>query len=245
MTESTKTKLNHLSKSEIINVVLTLITYVCGMGIFFYMEHHLFDAEGLAHSMHLPVEEVEAGIGGMCFAIVTLVMAIVFAIINRELLKKQWESMKHHKKEVMIWAVIGAVLVYAIMTLNHHSFHGPHHSYTVVSNQLAGIFGPVLLVAMCVGMAFVEEVSYKVCCFLPVEGLELKKASLVAAVLYGLLNGVIFFIFSPHYAVGAFLMYTLLGLKFGLLYYHTHTIFTSIFAGSIYSTLMIILTFLA
>ena len=113
MSESTKTKLNHLSKSEIINVVLTLITYVCGMGIFFYMEHHMFDAEALAHSMHLPVEEVEAGIGGMCFAIVTLVMAIVFAIINRELLKKQWESMKHHKKEVVIWAVIGAALVYA------------------------------------------------------------------------------------------------------------------------------------
>lgn len=245
MSEVTEVKETKKEKTrEILNIVLTLFVYILGMGIFFYMEHHMFNAEALAESLHISLEEIEAGIGGECFAIVTLVMAILFAVINIDLLKKQWESMKHHKKEVMIWAVIGAVLVYVIMTLNHHFLHGPHHSYTVVSNRLAGIYSPILIISMCFGMAFVEEMSYKVCCFLPVEKLPLKTASLVAAVLYGALNGIIFLIFAPHYALGAFLMYTLLGLKFGLLYYNTHTILTSIFAGTIYSTITILLTFL-
>ena len=173
-----------------------------------------------------------------------LIVGILYAIINRKLIVEQWEKMLHHKKEVALWACIGAVLVYVIMTLNHHYFHGPHHAFTLEANSKVGLFSPLLIIGMSFGMAFVEEVSYKVCCFLPVEGLGLKKASLAAAVLYGTFMAIIFGIFAPSYALGAFLMYTLLGLKFGLLYYNTHTIFTSIFAGTIYGIVTIVLLFI-
>lgn len=245
MSAAEHNKINHLSKAEIINVVITLLAFIAGMAFFFYMEHHMFNAELIAEHLHVTHEAVEHGIAGVSFAIIMLVLTVVFAVINRDLLKKQWHGVLHHKKEVALWAVIGAGLVYVIMTLNHHFIHGPHHEYTLVSHAMAGVFSPILIIGMSFGMAFVEELSYKVCCFLPVEGLPLVKASLVAAVLYGALNGIIFLLFSPHYAVGAFIMYTLLGLKFGLLYYNTHTIFTSIFAGTIYSTITMILMFLA
>ncbi len=244
MSEEKKFELNELDKAGWIRVALTFVIYVLGIGLFFYLEHNFFDAEALASSLSLPVEEIEEGIGGVAFGIAMLLVTVLFAVVNRELLKEQFHHMLEHPKKVAIWACIGACLVYVIMTLNHHFLHGPHHAYTEVSNQIAGVWAPLMIIAMSFGMAFVEEMSYKVCCFLPVEGLELKIASLCAAVLYGLMNLIVFAIFAPHYALGAFLMYTLLGLKFGLLYYNTHTVFTSIFAGTIYSLVTIIIALL-
>lgn len=238
-------KINELDRKVWIKIALTLITYYVGMAVFFYSEHHMYRLETIINKFHVDAVVAEHGIAGICFAIVSAFMAIIFIIIDFDLLKRQYQALKHHFKEYLFWSVVGAVFVALIQFANTEFFHGPHHSYTSLSNQLAGVFSPFTIISMIVGVAFCEEIVYKVVCFFPVEELSPLSSGIVSALIYGFLNAFIFGLFLPASGVGAFLLYTCLGLKFAFLYSRTHTIYTSITAGAIYSFITIMLTLMS